>query len=127
MDTEEGVTGMGKQALVFRKFLSDDTDHFVSVYGGGTDYFHSVELCLYSGADPSFFNYYISRAADIDEQYQSAILELEALKAAVNAAMDELIDAYTDIKFGALNEEAEKGKYWPDEKSEEDDPWEPVL
>ena len=109
----------GEDTKVFRKFLSDMNDSFVSVtsnsltWEGCAEDGDSVEnktvgvtlsIC---DTDRSLDLYYSfdNHGKDADKEYTKAMDELGVLKAGINAAMDEIADAYGDVKYNALEDE----------------------
>lgn len=89
--------------LVMRKFLNKNTDAYVSVRTDTTIFDnHWIDLTISgSGSDMATFIYDMCpKAEDLDERYSEAIEELETIRAAVTATMDELVATYTKAKMG---------------------------
>lgn len=119
---------MGTQVLVFRKFLEDHSDSFVSVTASKFDTFNSVNLALHdTGDSTSLFTFIISNRNedDLDEDYSTSLEQLETIKAAVNACIDEIIDYYGDSKLRMIEDAEEKRskKKIRNEGAEDFDPW----
>lgn len=109
----------GEDTKVFRKFLSDMNDSFVSVtsnsltWDGCAEDGDSVEsknvsvtlsICD-TDSNLDFYYSFDNRGKDADKEYTKAMDELGVLKAGINAAMDEIADAYGDVKYNALEDE----------------------
>ena len=109
----------GEDTKVFRKFLSDMNDAYISVtsntltWNGCEEDGDSVEnknvsvtlsIC---DTDRNLDLYYSfdNNGKDADLEYTKAMDELGVLKAGINAAMDEIADAYGDVKYNALEDE----------------------
>jgi len=109
----------GEDTKVFRKFLSDMNDSFVSVtsnsltWEGCAEDGDSVEnknvsVTLNLGTSLENFELYYNfdnHGENADKEYTKAMDELGVLKAGINAAMDEIADAYGDVKYNALEDE----------------------
>lgn len=103
---------MGNKVLAFRKFISDDIDAYVSVVSEETKYsfsptreirYSTVELSISDGHKSVMFDYSID--SDSDKEYTEAMEQLEALRTAVVTTMDELVEAYSKLKFNALDQD----------------------
>lgn len=116
---------MDKQVLIFRKFLNEDTDQYVAVSSEDYSIGSHIDLRIHDGANLAYFTFSVSARDDtLDDSYAEAIKELEIIKTAVLAAMDELVDKYTEIKFSHLGD-IEDRLYEIEEQEEEAPlPWE---
>lgn len=112
--------------VVMRKFLDDNISSFLSVVSDQFDPWQTVSFTLYDGSSTVYFPFTIT-SDDLDESYKSSLEQIEAIKQACNAAMDELVDGYTRLKFSQDDEmlglpEEEDYDFDPTDKYPEDDP-----
>lgn len=90
--------------IVMRKFLTEKGSEYVRVssdcYDGredGLSGWSSVDVEL-GGGGMSFTMYFsLGRGETLESDYKEALDQLETVKQACNAAMDELCDQFTDL------------------------------
>jgi len=103
---------MGTQVLVFRKFLNEEKDSYVSVTSEQVEYqigedrkvsYVVVNLNMSDANQKVNFEYVIDNESD--KEYEEIMSELDVIRSAVTTAMDELVDAYSKMKFSALDKD----------------------
>jgi hypothetical protein len=98
-----------KNTIIMRKFLSEDGNAFVDVRHESYEFdrggWEGAELTVYDGYKSISFSTSLSRGsedAEMTGEYEDGMATFEALKAACNAAMDELTDCYGRIQMDSI-------------------------
>lgn len=97
---------MGEHTLIFRKFLGEESEAFVSVRSDSWEHGCVVEMVISDGFNFNNFSLFVGDSSqDPDDQYVKAMTFLDNLKAGVLAAQEELVDAYADMRFSSLDDD----------------------
>lgn len=108
---------LSDDATVFRKFMSENSDTFISVRADSYSYPYDaeddskgeykdlgVDLNIGDGSNMiTVWKGFSTDTEDLDDEYTKAMDELSVLRDGITAAMEELAGAYADIQ---LNKEA---------------------
>ena len=113
---------MEKHTLIYRKFLSEESEAFVSVRSDTWENGVIVDTTISDGYNAINVSHWVaSDADDPTQRYEKALLELDTLKNGILAAQDELVDAYGKQRFSSLDDDIlEDEREWALEQESED-------